>query len=150
MGAIALLAALAVVLFFLRQGTQEYTGEDTPQGVVHNYVLALESRDFQRAYNYLIEGEGKPTYERFRQDLLSFEFAASLQIGEAQVFEQEAIVNVTVIRGGGGPFEDVYRDAANAVLVLNDNNEWKISSMPYPYWGWDWFNPQLIKPTPGE
>ena len=150
MGAIALLAVLAIVLFYFRRGTQEYTSEETPQGVVHNYVLALENRDFQRAYSYLAEGEGKPSYERFRQDLLSFQFAASLQISEAQIFEREAIVNVFVIRAGGGPFGDVYREAANAVLVLDDNKEWKISSMLYPYWGWGWYNPQVIKPAPGD
>jgi hypothetical protein len=150
MGAIALLAALAVLLFLQRRGAQDYTSEDTPQGIVFNYVLALEKKDFQRAYSYLAEGEGKPSYERFRQDLLSFQSAASLQISQAQVYEQEAFVELLVIRGGGGPFSDVYREPANALLVRDASGNWKISNMPYPYWGWDWYNPQLIKPVPGD
>jgi hypothetical protein len=30
-----------------------YQPEDTPQGVVHNYLLALQNQDYERAYSYL-------------------------------------------------------------------------------------------------
>jgi hypothetical protein len=144
LAAIALLAVLAVALFFLRRGTQEYTSDDTPQGVVRNYVLAVEKKDFRRAYGYLGEGAGKPSYERFCQDFISRSLDtsnAALQIGDAQYFEKEAFVALVVIRGGGGPFGDVYREQASALLVRDDSGAWRISSMPYPYWGWDCTTP---------
>ena len=42
---IGLLMVLAVVLFFVRQEPQDYGPEDSPQGVVRNYVLALQGGD---------------------------------------------------------------------------------------------------------
>jgi hypothetical protein len=148
---IAALAALAVGLFFLRQGQQDYVSENTPQDVIRNYVLALERKDFQRAYGYLREGQGKPDFERFRQDFLSRQLDISgtaVRIGETQPSDDDVIVALVVIRSGGGPFGDVYRESNSAVLAQDEAGDWKIASMPYPYWGWDWYNPQLLKPAP--
>ena len=148
---ITALAALAVGLFFLRQGQQDYVSNDTPQGVVRNYVLALEKKDFQRAYGYLREGQGKPEFERFRQDFLARQLDisnTSVRIGETQPSGDDVLVGLVVIRSGGGPFSDVYRESGSAVLTRDAARAWKITSMPYPYWGWDWYNPQLLKPAP--
>ena len=57
---VAVLVVVAVGVFFLRQNDQTYIAEDTPDGVVHNYVLAIQLGDYDRAYGYLAEGEGKP------------------------------------------------------------------------------------------
>ena len=148
---IVVLAALAVGLFFLRQGQQDYVSEDAPQDVIRNYVLALEGKDFQRAYGYLREGQGKPDFERFRQDFLSRQLDISgtaVRIGETQPSGEDVLVALVVIRSGGGPFGDVYRESNSAVLAQDEAGDWKIVSMPYPYWGWDWYNPQLLKPAP--
>jgi hypothetical protein len=150
---IAALAVLAVVLFFLRQGEQDYVPDDTPQGVVRNYVLALEKKDFQRAYAYLRDAAGKPDFERFRQDFLAKQLdisSTAVRIGETQPSGQDVIVSLVVIRSGGGPFGDVYRESSSAVLVRDEAGVWKIASMPYPYWGFDWYNPQLLKPAPAN
>jgi hypothetical protein len=151
LGSIVLLAALAVGLFFIRQGQQVYALEDTPQSILRNYVLALEKKDFERAYASLREGEGKPDFERFRQGFLTRQLdlsGAALQIGEAQPSGDDFIVSLVVIRSGGGPFADAYREPNSATLVKDSAGEWKIAGMPYPYWGWDWYNPGLIKPVP--
>lgn len=148
---IVALAGLAVALFFVRQGSQDYASDDTPQNVVRNYVLALEKKDFARAYAYLRQGAGKPDFERFRQDFIGRGLDISnvaVQIGETQPSVKDVIVSVVVIRSGGGPFWDVYRESNSALLVLDESGAWLIASMPYPYWGWDWYNPQLLKPAP--
>ena len=64
---IGVLVVLALGLFFTRQDTQEYQTDDTPEGVVHNYVLALYRGDHEKAYGYLAEGENKPSYNEFRE-----------------------------------------------------------------------------------
>jgi len=149
--AITALAGLALALFFLRQGRQDYASEDTPQGILRNYVLALEKRDFERAYGYLKEAKGKPDLVRFREDFLLRRIdlsGSAIQIGETQPSGEDVLISVVVIRSGGGPFSDVYREPNTAVMVKDEAGNWKISSMPYPYWGWDWYNPEVIKPVP--
>ena len=42
-----------------------------PEGVVHNYVLAVLNKDYQKAYGYLADLENKPTYEEFRQSFFN-------------------------------------------------------------------------------
>ena len=64
---IGVLITAALVVFFIRQGDgQTYMGENTPDGIVHNYVLALQQGDFQKAYGYLADEEGKPGFGSFR------------------------------------------------------------------------------------
>lgn len=151
LGAIGLLIVVAVGLFFTRQAPQEYAPDDTPQGVVHNYALALEQGDYQRAYGYLQDSDNKPDFERFRTDFLTRQLDpknTALQIGESQQTGEVAVVELVVIRGGRGPFGDVYRESTNALLVLDTAGGWVITSLPYPYWGWDWYSQPPEVPAP--
>lgn len=50
-GAVLLVAA-ALAVTFLRP-KPAYQSEDSPEGVVHNYLLALRQEDYQRAHGYL-------------------------------------------------------------------------------------------------
>ncbi len=141
--AIGVLAVLAVALFFLRQTRQEYSGDPTPEGVAHNYTLALQNGDYQRAYGYLASGPGKPEYARFRLDLANQrnQFAdAAVEIQSAEIAGEDATVSITVLRGGGGLFNDITRDVQNASLK-KEGQDWKIVQMPYPYWSFDWYQP---------
>lgn len=146
---IALLAAAAVILFFQRQGAQEYGSEETPRGVARNYLLALEKGDLERAYGYLREGQGKPSLESFRQAALNGPMdlsRTSAVIGETRLSGRDAIIEMTIIHGGGGPFEDGYRETGRAALQQDASGAWKISNMPYAYWNWDWYSTQAVKP----
>lgn len=49
---VILLVIVAFVTVLLRP-PPEYTADDSPQGVVHNYLLALQQEDYERAYGYL-------------------------------------------------------------------------------------------------
>jgi len=142
--AIGLLAGAALLLFFVRRGEQSYGAEDTPQGVVRNYVLAVNQKDYERAYSYLQEAKDKPTLHSFKLPFLNNQLEASnswVQIGEVQVSEQEAWVELWISRGGSGIFADVYRERGQAYLERNQAGEWKLVNMPYPFWNWDWYTP---------
>lgn len=148
---IVLLVLIAVGLFIARGGEQEYGLDDTPQGVIRNYVLALEKGDFQRAYGYLYEASDKPNFDQFRQSFLAQRLDTSgtaLQIGEVRLTGAEATVDVVVIRGGSGPFNDVYRENTRALLEMDSSSDWKIVNLPYPYWNWDWYTPNMELRTP--
>jgi len=140
---IGLLMLSAVVLYFLRQGPQDYGPEDSPQGVVRNYVLALQAGDYQRAYGYLQEGGNKPTFSSFQQMTLQNEIstaAVAVQLGETQITADHARVSLTLLHFNADPLSRSWDESSAALLTLQDG-AWRLTSMPYPYWGWDWYNP---------
>ena len=67
---IAVLIVVALTVFFSRKDNLNYVADDTPEGVVQNYVVALHKRDFDKAYGYLADLENKPTQEQFHQSFL--------------------------------------------------------------------------------
>lgn len=142
---IGVLITAALVVFFIRQGDgQTYTQENTPDGIVHNYVLALQQGDFQKAYGYLADEEGKPGFGSFRS-YFKTEYNGpedtGIQItGWDEGGDNTAWVDVTTVQISPGPFSGVYRNNSVAYLVKNEKGDWKIESMPYPFWGWDWYN----------
>jgi len=142
---IALLVVTSLGLFYSRRGVQDYGPDDTPWGVIRNYVLALEKSDFQRAYGYLHETADKPDFDQFRQSFLTLRLDtndAAVQLGEVRTSGAEVTVDLVVIHGGRGPFNDVYRETARALLEKDDAGAWKIVTLPYPYWNWDWYTPR--------
>jgi len=139
---IAVLVVVALVLAFTRQGTKTYVSEDTPEGVLHNFVMALHNNEYQRAYGYLVEADDKPNYDEFRQAFLrerSDTLQTDLIIGEIELQgDDEAYIHVTIIHAGSGPFDELYHETATASLT-RQSGEWKITNLPYPYWRWEWY-----------
>ena len=148
---IGLLVSAALVLFFIRQDTQVYGAEDTPEGVIRNYTLALQKQDFQRAYDYLADKDNRPTYEAFRRAFLTNQLNVSsnaLQVGSVQYLNGgEATVSVTVLYAAGGPFTENSSSIDTASLV-QQKGAWKLNYMPYPFWSFDWYQPIPVPVKP--
>ncbi len=139
---IGVLVIVALAVFFTRGDSQTYVSEDMPEGVVHNYVVAVLEKDYQKAYSYLADLDHKPEYEDFRQAFLSGYVNtsdAAVDIGESEINDDEAYVEIALIYNPSDPFSTGYRDIQRAGLVLQ-NGAWKISSMPtYYFWNYDWY-----------
>jgi hypothetical protein len=139
---IVVLVVIALAVFFLRQGSQSYISEDVPEGVVHNYVLAVLNDDYEKAYKYLADLDNKPTYEQFRDAFLTGVVNpnnSAVDIGTSEVTADTASVEVALIYNPSDPFSTGYRDVQRAVLV-RQNGEWKLSSMPgYYFWDYNWY-----------
>ena len=148
---IGVLVIAALALFFIRQDTQVYGADDTPEGVIRNYALALQKQDFQRAYDYLADKDNQPTYEAFRRAFLTNQLDVSsnaLQVGSIQYINGgEVTVSLSVLYAGGGPFTQSYSSTDTATLV-QQGGAWKLSYMPYPFWAYDWYQPtaEPVKP----
>lgn len=146
---IAVLVVVALVVFFLRQNSQTYVSEETPEGVVHNYVLSVLNADYEKAYDYLADLDNKPTYEQFRDAYLTGAVNpdnSAVDIGDSEIADDTASVEVALIYNPSDPFSTGYRDVQRAVLVKQDG-AWKLSSMPgYYFWDFSWY-PQA-EPTP--
>lgn len=138
---ILVLVAAALVLYFSGSSVQAYLPEDSPEAIVHNYVLAVSNGDYEKAYGYIAEGEDKPTNAEFRRFFTTFAPSqnASLRIGAADVIDEEAIVRTSVLWGSSGPFDSGYTSDESALLVLQEGN-WKIKQIPYPFWDFNWLN----------
>ncbi|MEN9563987.1 MAG: hypothetical protein RIR73_2231 [Chloroflexota bacterium] len=138
---IGVLVLLALGLFFTRQDQREYLAEDTPEGVAHNYVLSILNKDYEKAYEYLADLKYKPTYEEFRQSFLNGMVnpeGTGLDVGEATISGDEAVVELTLYYSYSDPFSSRYGSPDRALLVDQDG-EWKVSSMPYNFWDYNWY-----------
>ena len=136
---IGLLVAASLSIFFLRQDTAIYMPEDTPEGIVHNYIFALQQADYEKAYGYLADKENKPSYDEFRQDLfLDQNGGQGIQIGEVEISKDTASVEITITESSRGLFFEQYNYSNTALLIMQDG-EWKILQMPYSYWSWNWY-----------
>lgn len=138
--AVGILVISALVVFFFRQDSQAYGSDDTPEGVVRNYVIAIHKEDFESAYNALQDSPGKPNYQEFRQPFLAGRLDTSnvsVRIKETKITGNDAVVKLTLTHGGTYPFQGNWSEKGNAILVFQ-NGSWKLTEMPYPYWAWDW------------
>lgn len=142
---IAVLIVIALAVFFSRRGIQTYISEETPEGVVHNYVLAVLNKDYEKAYVYLADLENKPTYDQFRAAFLKGAVNpnnSALDIGKSEINGDTASVEVAMIYSPSDPFSTGYRDVQRAILVKQSDG-WKLTSMPYYYlWDGNWY-PQV-------
>jgi predicted lysophospholipase L1 biosynthesis ABC-type transport system permease subunit len=142
LAAIGVLVVASVVVFLVRGNDQTYLPDDTPEGVVHNFVLAIQQRDVERVYGYLADKDYKPTYDEVRQALMIDRIGDAnngVQIVSSNVNGDEAIVDVNIIFAGGGPFQETYSNSGTALLV-KQSGVWKIESMSYPFWSWNWYS----------
>jgi hypothetical protein len=137
---IAVIALAAVALFFGRRAGLAYGEEVTPAGVINNYALALYQGDFERAYGYLADTPEKPSFENFQQSItiqkqeLSI---VSLSIERVDLNGSQAIASLNLVRTGR-LFTSLSREQQSGNLVLQPDG-WKIISLPYPYFSWDWY-----------
>jgi len=139
---IGVLVVVALAVFFTRKDTQTYISEDTPEGVVHNYVLAILNKDYEKAYGYLADLKNKPNYDEFRRPFLNGYVRpedTAVDVGVSEISGDEASVEVSQIYNSGDPFSSGYRDTQRAILV-RQNGAWKLSNMPaYNFWYYDWY-----------
>lgn len=139
---IGVLIVVALTVFFTRNDTQTYVSEDTPEGVTHNYVVAVLNKDYEKAYTYLAELDNKPTYEEFRDAFIKGVInpdGAAVDIGSSEITGDTASVEIALIYNPSDPFSTGYRDVQRAVLVMQDN-VWKLSSMPtFYFWDYNWY-----------
>jgi hypothetical protein len=144
---IAVLVIVSIALFLARQNSQAYGPEDTPEGVVRNYLIALSFKDYSKAYTYLKEATYKPPFELFRQAFISRQVDPSgvaVQLGQVQTSAGKAWVDLYLLREGNGLFSDSFQETAQATLEQDASGAWKIANMPYPHWGWDWYTPTPV------
>jgi hypothetical protein len=134
---IALLIVVALVVT-LRQPT--YQAENTPEGVAHNYLLALQKEEYERAYGYLSPTlKGYPaSVEEFSEHIHdhSWRFRlgtdTTLSVGLARITGNSATVTVRESRFRGGDLFDSGQSTSVFKMELYlEDSEWKIVNSSY-------------------
>ena len=139
---IGALVVVALAVFFTRKDARTYLSDDVPEGVVHNYVVAVLNKDYQKAYGYLADLDHKPTYDQFRQSFLRGMVNsnnAAVDIGKSDVSGDTATVEVALIYNPSDPFSTGYRDTSQSAGLVKQDGSWKLSSMPYNFWDYNWY-----------
>ncbi|TEU18573.1 MAG: hypothetical protein E3J21_05670 [Anaerolineales bacterium] len=139
------LLVVAAFVVTLTRPEPTYQAEDTPEGVAHNYLLALQKKDYQRAYGYLSPTlKGYPvSAERFAENVedRSWSFRldtdTTLAIESARVTGNRAVVKVRESRFRGSDLFDSSQSTTVFDMELRLEDEWKIADSDY-YFVWCW------------
>jgi hypothetical protein len=147
---ITVLIIAALAIFFTRKDNLNYVSDDTPAGVVQNYVVAIHKHDYERAYSYLANLPNRPSVDLFRKAFLNHlvdPTNVGLEIGKTEISGTSATVSLGIIFNPNDPFSNGYRNTDFAQLV-NQNSAWKINQLPGSFWAYDWYQPNTIPAVP--
>jgi hypothetical protein len=140
------LLVVAAFVITLTRPEPTYQVEDTPEGVAHNYLLALQKEDHQRAYSYLSPTlKGYPvSAERFTEDVEDSSWLfrlgedTTLAVESARVTAHRAVVKVRESRFHGSRLFDSGQSTTMFEIKLQlEDGEWKIVDADY-YFAWSW------------
>lgn len=142
---IILLVVVSLAVVLLRSPENEaYIADDTPAGVVHNYFLAVQRKEFEKAYGYLSDDlKSKPALDEFirEMDNAGRGQEMALSIGDTRLGDVHTQVDVTITTYRSGTlFDSSSYTSQNTVYLraAGDGSQWKITQFPYPYWGYYW------------
>ena len=134
---IVLLIVVALVVTLIRP---EYQAEDTPEGVAHNYLLALQKEEYGRAYGYLASTlKGYPvSTEEFTENVQdnSWRFRlntdTTLSVESTKITGSRATVKMRESRFRGGDLFD--SDQSTNVFEMElglEEDAWRIVDSDY-------------------
>ena len=127
---IGLIIVMAIVVVMSQSsGSEQYLSDNTPDGVVHNYFLAMQQKEYEKAYGYLAdELKNKPDLDRFIIDISNsgIDQEASLKIGDVSQTDGYAEVEVAITNYRAGNIFDSGRYTTNGSVVLRQDSsgEW--------------------------
>lgn len=140
---IVLLVAATLVVVFTRP-TATYQPENMPEGVVHNYILAIQEEDYPRAYEYLSPNlVGYPDSSlTFKHEIENYTWSGyemeSLSIESSVIHGDKADVTISALAFYRGDLFSSGQSTYSLHYELEQvNGEWKIISGDN-YFAWCW------------
>ena len=138
-----LLLVIVAFIVVLRRPEPTYRADDSPEGVAHNYLLAVRQGEYERAYGYLSPTlKGYPTNAaQFANDieqqrwLFRLDDDVTLAIESAQINGDEAavVIQETTFYSGGLFNSNQYTNRFNLYLIRSGNS-WVIDKADSYWW----------------
>jgi hypothetical protein len=137
--AIGVLVIVAIVLVLTLPAKEvPLLPEDTPEGTVQRYLLALEAEDYAEAWSYLSPPDTeKLTYEDWMRSAVGSGEKPGLKVtlGKSAITNSTATVDVVVdIFRPGGPFDNSVSTNRFSFVLVKQGTSWKITSPTYVWW----------------
>ena len=133
---VLVIAAVVLVLTMPAQEVRLFP-EDTPEGTVQRYFLALKAEDYVTAYSYLSPPPSeKYPYEEWRSPFISpgEKPGFKVTLGKSAVKDTEATVDVIVdVFRPSGPFDNPVHTHHITFYLKKEGTSWKITS-PWDVW----------------
>jgi hypothetical protein len=113
---------------------------DTPQGIVQRYLVAIQEKDYQKAYTYLhIELSGKIfTYSDWLNSVPIYQTSQTAwkaTLGKTTQYGDNATVEVNVDTfRSGGPFANAQGSQQITFQLSKIDGNWFITSPTYIFW----------------
>lgn len=147
-GIVAGIVLIVIVAFLITMSRPEatYQADDTPEGVAHNYLLALENGEYERAYEYLSPNLHcyPVSITKFTEDVKRYSWIFredvdnNLSVKSAEVTDDRATVQVLESRFYGGDLFDSNQNTSVFEMELRlEDGAWKVWDSDY-YFAWSW------------
>jgi hypothetical protein len=140
---IAVLIVVTLVLVLTARENISLLPENTPEGTVQRFLLAIQEKDYPKAFTHLriVEDKRSPTYEEWvlsvRPPSQSLQTAWKAVLGETRLAGATATVEVMVdVFRPGGPFENPVRTDTVLFHLEKTGDTWFITSRPALFWLW--------------
>ena len=145
--AVIVLVGVVLALALLRPNQPSYQPDDTPEGVAHNYLLALQLEEYERAYGYLsLALPGYPddsdAFERDVEDnrwnfgYYDDDVSLSVEAVDASGDRAKIIVRKTQFYRGG-LFDSGQHSTTFEMTLLQEEGVWRLTESNR-YWASCW------------
>jgi len=136
------LVIISVILALVNRRTTALSPEDTPEGTVQRYLIALQEDDANRAYDYLSSDLREYCDYAHFQDSIDIRETGDERIvlKSSDIRDEQTIVRIEATRTNFSPPFDVNEHSFPVQYVLKqEGNVWRFSEPPWPL-GWcpDW------------
>jgi hypothetical protein len=144
---VVILVGVVLTIALLRPDQPGYQPDDAPEGVAHNYLLALQQEDYERAYGYL-----SPTLaaypanvdqftshvEEYRWSFGYYDDDVSLAIESVDVIGDRAKIVVRKTEFyRGGLFDSGQHSTTFDMTLRREQGTWKVTDSDR-YWASCW------------